>query len=78
MTDNQRSMTNQPAAEELKYNCNRARRRQCPTTNMFEAWQNLATFGGKPIGGAVEALLTKVVNRQYDNHQMLFFCSRCC
>jgi hypothetical protein len=27
---------------------------------MFEVWQNLAPFGGRPIGGANEALLTKV------------------
>jgi hypothetical protein len=30
----------------------------------LEVWQNLAIFGGTPIGGAVEALLTKVVNWQ--------------
>jgi hypothetical protein len=30
----------------------------------LEVWQNLAIFGGKPIGGAIEALLTKVVNRR--------------
>jgi hypothetical protein len=31
---------------------------------MFEVWQNSAPFGGRPIGGAVKALLTKVVNWQ--------------
>jgi hypothetical protein len=31
---------------------------------MLEVWQNLVSFGGRPIGGAVKALLTKVVNRQ--------------
>jgi hypothetical protein len=31
---------------------------------MFEVWQNLAPFSGRPIVGAVEALLTKVINRQ--------------
>jgi hypothetical protein len=31
---------------------------------MFGVWQNLAPFGGRPIGGAVEALLTKVLNHQ--------------
>jgi hypothetical protein len=31
---------------------------------MFEVWQNSASFGGRPIGATVEALLTKVVNRQ--------------
>jgi hypothetical protein len=28
---------------------------------MLEAWQNLASFGGRPIGGAVEALLTNII-----------------
>jgi hypothetical protein len=41
-----------------------ARQQQCPTNNLLEVWQNLAIFDGRPIGGAVEALLTKVVNRQ--------------
>jgi hypothetical protein len=27
-------------------------------------WQNLAPFSGRPISGAVEALLTKVINTQ--------------
>jgi hypothetical protein len=32
---------------------------------MFEVWQNLAPFGGgRLIGGAIEALSTKVVNEQ--------------
>jgi hypothetical protein len=31
---------------------------------MLEVWQNLAIFGGRPISGTVEALLTKVVNRR--------------
>jgi hypothetical protein len=31
---------------------------------MFEVWQNLTPFGGRLIGAAVEALLTKVVNWQ--------------
>jgi hypothetical protein len=56
---------NQPDVDKLKYSCNRAWRRQRPTNNMFEMWQNSAPFGGRPIGGAVEALLTKVVNWQY-------------
>ncbi len=51
-------------AEELKYSCNRARRRPRPTNNLLEVWQNLAPFSGRPIGAAVEALLTKVFNRQ--------------
>ncbi len=29
---------------------------------MFKVWQNSAPFGGRPIGGAVETLLTKIVN----------------
>jgi hypothetical protein len=28
---------------------------------MIEVWQHLAPFGGRSIGGAVEALLTKVI-----------------
>jgi hypothetical protein len=31
---------------------------------MFKVWHNLAHFGGTLIGGTVEALLTKVVNRR--------------
>jgi hypothetical protein len=31
---------------------------------MFKVWQNSAPFGGRPNSGAVEALLTKVDNRQ--------------
>jgi hypothetical protein len=31
---------------------------------MLEVWQNSAPFGGRPIGGAVEVLLTKVINWQ--------------
>jgi hypothetical protein len=31
---------------------------------MFEMWQNLAILGGRQIGAAVEALLTKAVNWQ--------------
>jgi hypothetical protein len=31
---------------------------------MFKVWQNLAPSSGSLIGGAVEALLTKVVNWQ--------------
>jgi hypothetical protein len=51
--------------EELKNRRNRARWRQHPINNMFEVWQNLAPFGSRPIGGAVEALLTKIINWQY-------------
>ncbi len=35
-----------------------------PLTNLLEVCKNLPIFGGRPISGAVEALLTKVVNRQ--------------
>jgi hypothetical protein len=56
--------TNQPTAEELKYNRDRAQRRQRPTKTTLEVWQNSAPFGGRPIGGAVEALLTKFINRR--------------
>jgi hypothetical protein len=31
---------------------------------MFEVWQNLAIFGSRSIGGAVEVLLTKVIKWQ--------------
>jgi hypothetical protein len=57
-TNNQRS-----TIEDLKYNRYKARWRQHTTNNKFELWQNLALFGGRPIGSAVEALLTKVVNQ---------------
>ncbi len=61
----QRPTTNgQPTAEELNYSGNRARQHQRPTNNLLEVWQNLGPFGGRPIGGAVEALLTKVFNKR--------------
>ncbi len=56
--------TDWPLAEESKYSLDRARRCQCPTNNLLEVRQNLANFGGRPIGGTVETLLTKVVNRR--------------
>jgi hypothetical protein len=63
LTNNQ-----QPATDcrgiKLKYSRHRARQHQDPTNNLFEVWQNSAPFGGRPIGGAVEALLTKVVNQR--------------
>jgi hypothetical protein len=31
---------------------------------MFKVWQNLASFDGRTISGAVEALLTIVINWQ--------------
>ncbi len=71
--------TNQLVTEELKYSCNKARRRQCPTNNLMEVWQNLAIFGGRSIGGAVEELLTKVVNRRMSVSQIVvFFVAPCC
>jgi hypothetical protein len=30
----------------------------------LEVWQNLALFGGRPINGTVEVLLTKVINQR--------------
>jgi hypothetical protein len=54
--------TDQPLAEELKYSRKRAWWHQRPTTNLLEVWQNLAIFSSRPIGDAVEVLLTKVVN----------------
>jgi hypothetical protein len=75
--NNQRPTTNQLTTEELKYSGNRAQRCQHPTNNLLEVWQNLAPFGGRPIGTAVEVLLTKVFNQQSSgNHQyrqLLFF-----
>jgi hypothetical protein len=34
---------------------------------------NLASFGGRPIGGAVEALLTKVIKQQSSVLLIVFF-----
>jgi hypothetical protein len=59
MTNDQRL-----TAEELNYSGNKAQQHQCPTNNLLEVWQNLAPFGGRPIGGTVEALLTTVLNQQ--------------
>ncbi len=57
-------MTDQLTAEEIDYSGNRAWQHQHPTNNLLEVWQNLAPFGGRPIGGDIEVLLTKVINRQ--------------
>ncbi len=54
--------TDQPQRNK-KCSQDRARGRQCPTKNLLEVWQNLAIFGGIPISGTVEALMTKVVDR---------------
>jgi hypothetical protein len=40
--------------EELKYSSDRARQHRRPTNNLMEVWQNLAPFGGRPFGGAIE------------------------
>jgi hypothetical protein len=40
---------------------------------MFKVWQNLASFGGRPIGSAVEALLTKVLNQQLSVSSIVVF-----
>jgi hypothetical protein len=40
---------------------------------MLEVWQNLASFGGRLIGGAVEALLTKVGNQRLSVLPIVFF-----
>jgi hypothetical protein len=64
-TDQQPTTNDQPGREELKDSRDRAWRHQQPTNNMLKVWQNSAPFGGRPISGAVEALLTKVVNWQY-------------
>ncbi len=65
--------TDRLLAEELKYSRNRAPRRQRPTNKLLEEWQNLAIFGGRPIGGAVEALLTKVIGRRSSVSPIVFF-----
>jgi hypothetical protein len=39
----------------------------------LEVWQNLVIFGGRLIGGAIEALLTKVVHQQLSVLPLLFF-----
>ncbi len=54
--------TDRLVAEELKYSHDRARRHQRPTNNLLEVWQNPAIFGGRPIGAAIEALLTIIKN----------------
>jgi hypothetical protein len=54
-------MTNKPVEEELKYSWDRAWWHPPATKNLLEVWQKLAIFGGRPIGGAMEVLLTKVV-----------------
>jgi hypothetical protein len=46
---------------------------------MLEVWQNSAPFGSRPIGGAVEVLLTKVVHWQLSVLLIVVsFCSHCC
>ncbi len=41
--------------------------------NMFKVWQNLAPFGGRPIGGTIEVLSTKVINRRSSISLILIF-----
>jgi hypothetical protein len=65
--------TDQPTAEELKYSRHRAWQHQRPTNNMFKVWKNLAPFGGRPIGGVVEALLTKDINWGSSVSPIVFF-----
>jgi hypothetical protein len=62
---NDRLTNQQPAAEELKYSRDWERRNPQPNKNLFKVWQNMAIFGGRPINGAVEVLLTKIINWQY-------------
>jgi hypothetical protein len=40
---------------------------------MFEVWQNLAPFYGRPIGSAVEVLLTKVIHWRLSVLPIVFF-----
>jgi hypothetical protein len=60
-TTNNQPTTNQLTTEELKYSRHRAWRHQRPANNMFIVWQNLALFGGTPIGGVIEAILAKII-----------------
>jgi hypothetical protein len=39
----------------------------------LEVWQNSAIFGGRPIGAAIEVLLTKVVNQQLSVSPIVVF-----
>jgi hypothetical protein len=59
--DQQTTKTDRLTAEELKYSHNKARQRRCPSNDLLEVWQSSAPFGGRPIGTALEALLTKVL-----------------
>jgi hypothetical protein len=61
---NQQTTNQQLTAKELKYSRHRVQRHQLRTINVLEVWQNSAPFGGRPIGGTVEVLLTKFVNWQ--------------
>ncbi len=72
-TNNQWPTTNQLTTEELKYSRHSAWQHQRPTNNMFKVWQNLSPFGGRPIGSAVEVLLTKVVNLRSSVLLIVFF-----
>jgi hypothetical protein len=40
---------------------------------MFEVWQNSDPIGSRPIGGTVEALLTKVINWQLSVSMIVVF-----
>jgi hypothetical protein len=75
LTDNRQPTTNRRG---IKYSCDRAQQSQRPTNNMFIVWQNLAIFRVTPIGSTVEALPTKVVNRQLSVLPLVVFCSRRC
>jgi hypothetical protein len=66
--------TNQLLAEELKYSHDRAWQHPLPFNNLFEVRQNSAIFGSRSIGGAIEALLTKVVNKRLSVLLIVFFC----
>jgi hypothetical protein len=73
-TDQQPTANDQrPLTEEFQYSRHSAQQHQRPTNNMLELWQNLAPFGDRPIGGAVEALLTNVVNRQSSVSPIVIF-----
>jgi hypothetical protein len=39
----------------------------------LEVWQKSAPFGGRPIGGTIEALLTKVFNQRLSVSPIVVF-----